>query len=69
LLINIVIFLPITLLDKNDKKVKAVKENTVNNDLNRKSIRFITVEDVHPIIIIFSAPLNGLTNFNIYLTK
>ena len=59
----------ITLTNNDDKQVKTVKESIVNEDLNRKSIRFITVEDVHPIIIAFSAPLNEFDKYQQIFNK
>jgi hypothetical protein len=53
----------ITTPNNENKNVKTVKESIINNELNRKSIRFITVEDVHPIITIFSAPLNEFDQY------
>lgn len=59
----------ITITNSDDKKVKTVKESIVNDNLNRKSIRFITVEDVHPIVIVFSAPLNEFDKFQLIFNK
>ena len=59
----------ITITNSDDKKVKTVKEIVVNDDLNRKTIRFITVEDVHPIRIVFSAPLNEFDKYQQIFNK
>jgi hypothetical protein len=59
----------ITIINNDDKKVKTVKEILVNDNLNRKTIRFITVEDVHPIIIVFSAPLNEFDKYQQMFNK
>lgn len=58
-----------TITNTDDKKVKAVKENIINNDLNSRSIRFITVEDVHPIIITFLAPLSEFDKYQQVFNK
>ncbi len=53
----------ITIINNDGKKIKAVKEIFVNDDLNRKSIRLITVEDTNPIIIGFVSPLQEFTKY------
>ena len=59
----------ITITNSDNKQVKTVKETILNDDLNRKSIRFITVEDVHPIIIVFAAPLNEFDKYQLIFNK
>jgi hypothetical protein len=59
----------ITIINNDNKKIKAVKEIFVNDDLNRKSIRLITVEDTNPIIIGFIAPLQEFSKYQPIFNK
>src|SRR5918995_5348695 len=58
-----------TILNSYNKKIKAVKEIFVNNDLNRKSIRIIAVEDTNPILIGFVAPLQEFSKYHPIFNK
>lgn len=59
----------ITIINSDNKKIKAVKEIFINDDLNRKSIRLITVEDTNPIIIGFVAPLQEFSKYQPIFNK
>lgn len=59
----------ITIINTDNKKIKAVKQIFVNDDLNRKSIRLITVEDTNPIIIGFVAPLQEFSKYQPIFNK
>lgn len=59
----------ITITNSDNKKIKAVKEIFVNDALNRKSIRLITVEDTNPIIIGFVAPLQEFSKYQDIFNK